>query len=479
MDNKKQEALGMPPNTTMPNNMPSTWNELSFTSGNADLLARDEQAFLRQSGSTPCIAAIKHAEGIWLEDASGHRFMDLHGNNVHHVGYGEPRVIQAIMDQMRSLPFTPRRFTDEPAIELAEKLIKLWPGGSGKVLFATGGSDAIEIALKIARVATGRYKTISFYGAYHGSGFGALSIGGRHVDRPAELGPLVPGALHVPAYYRSPSESGTIACDSEEWAVQSLASMRTVFERDGDIAAVIGEPIRSAPYIPPGWFWPEVRALCDAHGALLIFDEIPTGLGKTGKMFASEHFGVRPDITVVGKSLGGGILPIAAVIASTALDCAQHLTLGHYTHEKNPVTARAALATLNVIDQDRLVENARNVGETALHRLREIAEGSPIVTSVRGKGLLLAVDVKAGDQDDLVPGDVAKSIAMKLFQRGISISASSDGVLSLSAPLTITALEMAQALDALEDVLQEMLPRRVQRLDSAEAAEPLSISNAR
>ena len=134
--------------------------------GNAGLLARDAAVFFRQSGSTPCLAAIRKAEGIWLEDADGHRIMDFHGNNAHHVGYGHPRVLAAVERQLRSLPFTPRRFTDAPAIALAERLTAAWPGGEGRVLLATGGSDAVEIALKIARAATGRYKTISFFGSY-------------------------------------------------------------------------------------------------------------------------------------------------------------------------------------------------------------------------------------------------------------------------------------------------------------------------
>ncbi|MGE0007051.1 MAG: aspartate aminotransferase family protein [Parvibaculaceae bacterium] len=435
--------------------MPKNWDEQRIAEANRDLLRRDESAFLRQAGSTPCQAVIERAEGIWLHDVSGHRFIDMHGNNVHHIGYGHPRLIEAVMRQMRSLPFTPRRFTDAPAVELAERLRALWPGGQGKVLFATGGSDAMEIAMKLARIATGRYKTVSFYGSYHGSGFGALSIGGRRLDRPSRLGPLLPGALHVPPFYRSPAEAGGAACDAEHWAVHCLDCIRLTFEHDSDIAAVIAEPIRSTPYVPPSWFWPEVRALCDRHGSLLIFDEIPTGLGKTGRMFASEHFGVRPDITVLGKALGGGMLPIAAVIAAEALDCAEDLTLGHYTHEKNPVTASAALATLDIIEDEDLVENAKRVGERALDRLRRMAERSPMVSGARGKGLLLAFDVRGCPSSGRQPGAVAASLARRLFKGGVSLSPSSEGVLSISAPLVIDMAQMDGALDLIEEALSE------------------------
>ena len=247
-------------------------------SGNAGLLARDAAVFFRQSGSTPCLAAVRRAEGIWLEDGDGHRFMDFHGNNAHHLGYGHPRVLAAVERQLRALPFTPRRFTDLPAVRLAERLTAAWPGGEGRVLLATGGSDAVEIALKNARAATGRYKTISFFGSYHGSGFGALSLGGRPLDRTPRIGPLLPGTLHVPPFYR-PAALKQRGGAPDDWARLSLEAMRQTFLHEPEIAAVLAEPIRSAPYLPPDWYWPEVRQLCDRHGALLVFDEIPTGLG--------------------------------------------------------------------------------------------------------------------------------------------------------------------------------------------------------
>ena len=183
------------------------WQKLHVTGAAREWLDRDEAAYLRQSGSTPCITAIKRAEGVWIEDHAGKRYIDLHGNSVHHLGYGHPRLIEALTKQLHELPFTPRRFTDEPAVLLAETLLQHWPGGKGKVLLTTGGSSAIELAMKIARVATGRHKTISFYDSYHGSGFGALSVGGRERDRSPRLGPLLDGAMHVPPFYRRPSNT--------------------------------------------------------------------------------------------------------------------------------------------------------------------------------------------------------------------------------------------------------------------------------
>ena len=170
------------------------------------LVEEDARWFLRQSISTPCLSAIAKAEGIWIEDAGGRRYMDFHGNNVHHIGYGHPRLKEAIRRQMDELPFAPRRFANRPAVDLAKKLAAIAPGGLSKVLFTTGGSDANEVALKIARAATGRFKTISFWDSFHGAGFGAASIGGEALFRSGPIGPLLPGAEHVAPFacYRCP-----------------------------------------------------------------------------------------------------------------------------------------------------------------------------------------------------------------------------------------------------------------------------------
>ena len=219
------------------------------------LVARDAAVFLRQSLSTPCLSAVRRAEGIWVEDMDGRRFMDFHGNSVHHVGHGHPAVRQAIAAQLDQLSFAPRRFTCEPAVALAERLLRLAPHGlaDGKVLFAPGGSEAIEIAIKLARVATGRFKTLSFWDAFHGAGFGAASVGGEALFRGGGIGPLVPGAEHVPPFacfrcpFGFPQPSGR-----PDIARCQMACARTLtyaLEREGDVAAVVAEPIRAVPYL--------------------------------------------------------------------------------------------------------------------------------------------------------------------------------------------------------------------------------------
>lgn len=435
------------------------WSACNIDDATRALLDEDARYFLHQSVSTPCLNAIARAEGIWIEDVQGRRYMDFHGNNVHHIGYGHPRLKQAIAEQMDALPFAPRRFACEPATALARKLAEITPGPLAKVLFATGGSDAVEIALKVARAATGRFKTISFWDSFHGAGFGAASIGGEQMFRSGPVGPLLPGAEHVPPFdcYRNPfgySHTGREAHDGE--CGRTCANLvRYVLEREGDIAAVVAEPNRAVPYIPPSGFWAEIRRACDDHGALLIFDEIPTGLGKTGRMFACDHDGVVPDILVLGKALGGGILPIAATICRPELDVAGAWAFGHYTHEKNPVTARAALSTIEIIEEDGLVENAANVGEYALERLFGLMDRHTAIGDVRGRGLLIGIEL-VKDRDSREPdNELAEEILYRALDHGLSFKTTMGNVLTWTPPLVVTREQMGKAIDILDNCLAE------------------------
>jgi 4-aminobutyrate aminotransferase len=223
-----------------------------------------------------------------------------------------------------------------------------------------------------------------------------------------------------------------------------------VLEREGDVACLIAEPMRAVPYVPPPGFWQRVRAACDRHGTLLVFDEIPTGLGKTGKMLAGEHDGATPDMVVLGKGLGGGILPIAAVLARPELDVAAEWAFGHYTHEKNPVTACAALATIEIIEDEGLVENAALVGRIALERLKEMKAHTPAIGDVRGRGVVLGVEL-VRDRATMEPAhDLAEAALYAALDRGLSFKVSMGNVLTLTPPLTVAEADMLGALDIVE-----------------------------
>ncbi len=429
----------------------SDWSAGIGDAGTRELLARDSAAFLHQSLSSPCLTAIAKAEGIWIEDTMGRRYMDFHGNSVHHIGYGHPRLKEAIKAQIDELCFAPRRFTCEPAVELAETLAQMAPGDLGKVLFTTGGSDAIEVALRLARAATGRFKTLSFWDAFHGAGFGASSVGGEATFRSGIAGPLLPGAEHVAPW-------GTRNCayghDNLEDSARACARMISyVLAREGDVAAVVAEPMRATPYPPAPGFWKSVREACDRHGTLLIFDEIPTGLGKTGRFFAHEHDDVQPDMVVLGKALGGGILPIAAVVARRDLDVAGGYAIGHYTHEKNPVTTRAALTTINIIREEGLTERAAELGAYAMERLRNFGESCPAVGDVRGRGLLFGVEL-VSDRDAWTPDNVlAERVYYRCLEAGLSFKISQGNVLTLSPPMVIARADLERALGIVEQAI--------------------------
>jgi len=418
-----------------------------------DLLKRDSDAFLHQALSSPCVSTIARAEGIWIEDTSGRRYMDFHGNSVHHIGYGHPKLIRAIKDQLDDLPFAPRRFTNEPAVSLAEKLGQIAPGNLNKALFTTGGSDAVEVALKIARAFTGRFKTISFWDAFHGAGFGAASIGGEATFRSHIAGPLVPGAEHVAPFacYRCPyNHDGPEVC-----GLACAKMIEFVLEREGDVAAVVAEPMRAVPYVAPPGFWKAVREACNRHGALLIIDEIPTGLGKTGKMFAFEHEEIIPDIITLGKSLGGGVLPIAACVARQDLDVCGDFAIGHYTHEKNPVTARAALTTLEIIEEEGLVDSAAELGKHTMDRLNEVLDGQPYVGDIRGRGLMLGIEIVEDRTDKTPARDRAERIYYACLKAGLSFKISQGCVLTLSPPLTIDKSDLDKAIDIVGTAIRE------------------------
>ena len=442
----------------------SAWQGEHLDEATRELLARDSAAFLHQSVSTPCLSAIRRAEGIYIEDMGGRRYMDFHGNNVHHVGYAHPHVIAAIKAQLDTLSFAPRRFASRRAVELAEALsaqFRRLTGQAGRVLFTPGASDAVEVAIKLARVATGRFKTLSFWDSFHGAGFGAASVGGESLFRHGgAVGPLLPGSEHVAPFgcYRC-AYGHPVDAQGQPFLAQCrlacAAMVKYVLEREGDVAAVIAEPARAVPFIPPPGYWQAVREACSAHGTLLIFDEIPTGLGKTGRFFAAEHDGAAPDIVVLGKALGGGVLPIAACIARDDLNLAGAYALGHYTHEKNPVTAAAALATLEIIESEGLVENAARVGAHALSRLHDMKQRHAAIGDVRGRGLLLGIELVSDRAAKTPASDLAEQTLYRALSRGLSFKTTMGNVLTLTPPLITTLAQMDAALDILDACLAQ------------------------
>lgn len=408
-------------------------------------LDRDADVFFHQALSTPCLQVITECSGSSFTDMNGRSYLDFHGNSVHQVGFGHPHVVKAIREQMDTLSFSTRRYTNRPAVLLAEKLVSLTGGHLSRVLLAPGGTLAIGMAIKLARIVTGRFKTISLWDSFHGASLDAIGIGGEAIFRHS-AGPLMPGALHAP-----PPNPGECLWDcSGTCSLKCAGFISYLLEKEGDIAAVIAEPVRAAPVIPPAAYWQQVRAACDRHGALLIFDEIPNGLGRTGTMFAYEHYGIRPDILVLGKGLGGGIMPLAAMIARGDFnDHLSHTALGHYTHEKSPVACAAALAAIEVIESEDLLRAAREKGAYLLDELHRLQAVYLFIGELRGIGLLVGIVMSVPGSGEKCT-ESAEFVMYECLRNGLNFKISQGNILTLAPPLTISYEELDQAVAILD-----------------------------
>lgn len=415
----------------------AAWQAKHIDDDTQALLDEDARWFLHQSLSTPCLNALQGAQGPWLIDTAGRRILDFHGNSLHQVGHGHPKVLAAMREALETLPFSPRRYTNRWAVELARRLCQAAPMVGARLLLAPGGTSAIGMALKLARVATGRFKTISMWDAFHGASLDAISIGGEAAFRRG-IGPLLPGTEHVP-----PCDPGhcVFGC-ANSCTLRCVDYLEYVMQKEGDVAAVVVETIRCTDVqVPPLDYHRRLRQICDRHGALLILDEIPIALGRTGHLFAVERYGIEPDMVVLGKGLGGGSMPLAALIAREGLNLGQHIALGHYTHEKNPVACAAGLAVLDVIEEEGLLERSRRLGNEAVRWLSQACAGWPEVKQVRGAGLLIGLE--------LHDADLAEAVLYRCLSAGLSFKVGQGHVLVLAPPLNVDETDLRWALEVI------------------------------
>lgn len=415
-----------------------------------DLLEQDQQYFLHQALSTPVMNAISKTEGGYIYDLQGKKYLDCHGNGVHNAGFSNPSVIKAVKQQLDlKLAFTPRRYTNQAAVDLARRLVEVTPQGLGRVLFCPGGSQAIEMAIMLAKQATGKWKTISFWDSYHGTGFQSASVGGEEHFTTGN-GPLVPGAFHVefPNYYRNPWGFTNQDQIDDEY----LRQMKIVLARNPDLAAIIGEPISATPVVPSRRYWEEVQHLCHKHDALLIFDEIIEGFGRTGKLFASEHF-VTPDVLVLGKTLGGGLMPFAGIVTSEKYNVLQHRSIGHFTHEKNPLCCSAGLATINYIEDHQLVNNAAAMGRLLKDGLLELQKDFAIVGNVAGEGLHLGIDLVRDRVSKERAKEEAERVMYFCMREGLAFKIIEGNIITLRPSLIINKNEVNFIVETIKKAL--------------------------
>jgi 4-aminobutyrate aminotransferase/(S)-3-amino-2-methylpropionate transaminase len=421
---------------------------------NAELHARRQAAIPRGVSNSLAVYA-QRAENAEIWDVEGRRYVDFaSGIAVLNTGHRHPGVVAAVTEQLKNLMHTCFQVTPyQSYIEVAERLNALAPGKTPKktILFSTG-AEAVENAIKIARYHTGRPGVIAFGGAFHGRTFAAMTLTGKVQPYKAGFGPMVPGVFHVPypmAYHGVSGED-------------SIAAIEQLFKNDIDpaqVAAIIIEPVQGEGgfYVAPADFLRALRALCDKHGIVLVIDEIQSGIGRTGKMFAIEHAGVEPDLMTVAKSIAGGV-PLSAVVGKAAImDAPAPGGLGG-TYAGSPLACAAALAVLDAMQKEKLLERANQVGGEIVARLRTLQSRFPAIGEIRGLGAMIAMELVKNRNAAQPDADLTRALVQAAARHGlVLLSCGSYGnVVRFLAPLTISDAVLKEGLDKLEAALTEV-----------------------
>jgi 4-aminobutyrate aminotransferase len=400
--------------------------------------------------------AVERGSGAVIRDLDGNLFLDFTaGIAVASTGHCHPAVVEAITDQAHKLlHMSGTDFYYQPQTDLAQRLAEGGPGDSPKrVFFTNSGAEALEAALKLARWHTGRSRAIAFFGAFHGRTYGAMSLSGSKLVHRRGFSPLVPDIHHVP-YPR-----GCHGCDAPDAGCECVRHIEeTLLRRTAspdEVAAVFVEPIQGEGgyHVPPRGFLPALRALCDKYGMLLVADEVQSGMGRTGKMYAVEHWGVEPDIICLAKGIASG-MPLGAMVAkSEVMDwpSGSHAS----TFGGNPVSCRAALATLDLLEGGYMA-NAAQRGDQLKRGLLRLREGRPHVGDVRGLGLMTAMDlVKSRDPYTHDPA-LRDAVVDAAFRRGLLLLGCGESAVRFCPPLCVTAEQVETALDLLGGVLADV-----------------------
>ncbi|EHJ9993410.1 aspartate aminotransferase family protein [Vibrio parahaemolyticus] len=428
------------------------WNASMDDERTQALLKRDSEVFLHQAMSTPCLDTLEAAEDIYIQDATGKKYMDFHGNNVHQLGYGHPHVIKRVQEQIAKLPFSPRRFTNETAIECAEKLTQICGGELNRVLFAPGGTSAVGMALKLARHITGNYKVVSLWDSFHGASLDAISVGGEACFRQG-MGPLMAGVERIPpaVSYRG---AFPVADGSD---VHYADYLEYVIEKEGGVGAFIAEAVRNTDVqVPSKAYWKRIREICDKHNVMLIIDDIPNGMGRSGEWFTYQAYDIEPDMLCVGKGLGGGLVPIAAMVTKDKYNTAEQISMGHYTHEKSPIGCAAALATMEAIEQGGLLDNVKADSQFMREKLLEMKAKYPVIGDVRGIGMLWGIELVTDHESKARAYDEAEAVLYQCLNNGVSFKVSQGNVIQLSPPLIITREQLTEALAIFEEAIAKV-----------------------
>jgi 4-aminobutyrate aminotransferase len=416
------------------------------------LLERDHR-FVSPSYTRVYPLVVERGSGAVIQDVDGNLFLDFTaGIAVTATGHCHPHVVAAITDQAHKLlHMSGTDFYYQPQIDLSQRLAESGPGQTPKrVFFTNSGAEALEAALKLARWHTGRTRAIAFFGAFHGRTYGAMSLSGSKVVHRRGFSPLVPDIHHVP-YPR-----GCHTCDAPRSACACVAQIEdTLLKRTApadEVAAIFVEPIQGEGgyYVPPAGFLPALRELCDRHGILLVADEVQCGMGRTGKLYAVEHWGVEPDIVCLAKGIASG-MPLGAIIASAQVmdwPSGSHAS----TFGGNPVSCRAALATLDLL-QEGYMANAAQRGEQLKQGLSRLQARHPEMGEVRGLGLMVAFDVVKNRAPYILDPAWRDELVQSAFRQGLLLLGCGESAIRFCPPLCITAEQVDTAVGILDGIL--------------------------
>ena len=399
---------------------------------------------------------IDHGEGATLTDVDGNRFIDFTGGvGCLNVGHANPHVIEAVQEQAARFMHTDFTIVPyETYVTLAERLVALTPiSGPAKAAFFNAGTEAVENAIKFARAYTKRPAVIAFEGGFHGRTLLSLSLTSKTHPYKAGFGPFAPEVYRLPFAqdYRGPSARE--ALDALERALVTTVAAETV-------AAIVIEPVQGEGgfVVAPQEFLTGVRRVCDEHGIVMVVDEVQTGFGRTGKMFAIEHYGVEPDLVLVAKSIAGG-LPLSAVVGKAQImDSVGDSGIGG-TYVGNPVAQAAALAVLDVFEEEGLVERAGTIGDAIRTRMQAWQERWPSVGDVRGLGAMLAIELVADRTTKKPAPELASRVVEAAAERGLLLLKSGiySNCIRVLVPLVISNAELDEALDVWEQALESAL----------------------
>lgn len=399
------------------------------------------------------------AEGLWIRDPDGNRFLDFTaGIAVCAAGHCHPLVVQAIKDQAdQLLHMSGTDFYYPPQILLAEKLAGLAPGsGLHKVYFGNSGAEAVEAAFKLARWHTRRELNLAFFGAFHGRTMGALSLTASKTIQKKHYHPLVPGITHVPYpyCYRCPYQLCYPTCGTAcvTWIEDTL--FRTTVPPE-EVAAIFVEPIQGEGgyIVPPPEFHPKLSRIARKYGILYVADEVQSGMGRTGKMFAMEHFGVAPDIMALAKGIASG-MPLGAMVARAEImdwEAGSHAS----TFGGNPISCQAALATIRLLEQGLMV-NAAQRGEQLMSGLRALQQEFECLGDVRGRGLMVGVELVKDRETKERAGDWRDQVVQAAFHKGLLLLGCGLNTIRFCPALTVSADEIEVSLELFRDVLRQI-----------------------